>query len=311
MARRRRPVDEDDYLPEEDDQEFEEEDERPRRRRRPRDEDEDDEPPRRRKRRSRDEDDEDDDKDEDDRPRRKRRSRDDDEDDEPPRRKRRSRDDEDDDEDDEDDRPRRGKKGRGRSANRLSGWGQYSRSKEKSSSYAAKFTPSENSTLIKFIDDEPFASYAVHWFDEMKGKKGWICLESIGEDRCPACELGDKKPGAKTLFNVIVFDEEGEPSLKVLSAGVRLGNQLEQVATGRSGPLSRHYWEISASGEGGSYTPNLSVVKERDVEEDWDFPPLTEDEIEEFEEQRHELEDVEQVPTLKDYKTAMRKVADD
>ena len=307
---------EEDYLPEDDDAEFEddEEDEAPRRsrkRRSRRDEEDEDEPRARRSRRSRDDEDDEDDEDESPRRGRKRRARDEDDDEEPRRsRKRRPRDD--DDEDDADDEPRaRGKKKKGRGSGNVGGWGQYKNTKQKTSTFAAKFKPSEDETLVKFIDDEPFASYAIHWFDELKGKKGWMCLESLPEPQdCPGCKMGDR-PSGKALFTVVVFDEHGNPTARVLEAGTRLGDQLEGQASGKNGPLSKHYWCISATGgKGGRYSVNLSVVKERDVEEDWDFPPLDDDELADFEEATFELDDVEQIPSRKDFLSAVRSLDD-
>lgn len=329
MARRSRREsipDPEDYLPEED--EFEEEEEKPRRRKkRARDEDEDD-APRRRKRRSRDDEDDDDtsddedddtsddDESEDEPPRRrKKRSRDDEEDEAPRRRKKRSRDDDDDDDsDDEDDdtddepRGRKGKKKRG--SNRNSGWGGYQTVKSKSSNYADKLSVGKikGEVLVKFLDAAPFDSYGLHWFDSLDGKKGWMCLESVGEDKCPGCDLGDR-PMAKALFNVLVFDEDGDPNVKVLDAGTRLAGQLEKLAESTKGGLTRDYWSVAA-GPKGSGTANFQRVKERDLEEDWDVEPLDDDELAELEEDRHVLADVEQIPSYKDFKDAVRDIVD-
>ena len=281
MARRsRRDAPEpDDYLPEDDDLE-EEEEERPRRKRSRRDEDEDEE---------------------EERPRRRRRPRDDDDDD----------DDEDDDDDDRSRRrsPKKGKKSKGRGSNRNAGWGGYDGVKSKTSDYADKFmvTKLKGEALVKFLDDAPFDSYGLHWFDEMEGKKGWICLDSIGEDRCPGCDLGDR-PSPNALFNVLVLDDDGDWNLKVIVAGTRLTGQLQGLAEGKGG-LTGPYFSVMAN-PSGSGTGNFQRVKERDLEEDWDIEPLDDDEIEEWLEDAHVLEDVEQVPSYKDFKTAVRSLED-
>ena len=278
MARRsRREAAEDDYMPEERDDEEYEEEERPKRRRRSSQDDEDDEPRRRRRPRDEDEDEEEEEK--------------------PRRRKSRSRDDE-----DEDDEPR----ARRKSPN-TGGWGGYKKTKEKTSNFASKWkvSPGEE-VLVKFLDDEPFGSYALHWFDELgKGvKKGWMCLESV-EEACPACAVGDR-PKGKALFRVVVFDPEKDPRVEVLEAGTWLADQLENLAESRNGPLSKHYWSISATGGGkkGPVNYSLSVVKEQDEDEweDWELEPLDEDELDELEEVTFALEDVEQVPKKKEFK---------
>ena len=310
-SRRERVPSAEDYLPDDDDVMEEEDDEmeeeRPRRRkRRARDED-DDEEERPRRRRSRDDDDEDED------------DEDDEEEEEPRSRRRKSsaskrrrpRDDDDDDDDDEDERPR--KKSKKRKANNVGGWGGYHQTKAKGSNYADRWKPGKDETLVKFIEDEPFATFNLHWFNEIKeGKKGFICLESPSldlDEECPACDMSHR-PSPKALFNVVVFDEDGDPELKVLDAGTRLAGQLEQVHTGKSGPLSKHYWAMTASGTGGQYSANVNVVKARDIEEDWGFEPLTKDEIEEFIENAHVLEDVDQIPDRKEFKQVMRDLDD-
>lgn len=315
MARRSRrsAPDPEDYLPEEDEFDEEEEDEEPPRhkRRRPRDEEEEDRP---RRRRSRGE--EDDDEEEEERPRRRRRSRD--EDDEEPRRRRRSRDDDEDDDEEEDDEPRRSKKARGskgsgkksRTSNRNSGWDAYDREKARSSDYADKIVVKniKGEVLLKFLSDAPDFSYSLHWFDEMKGRKGWMCLKSADPDAdCPACDMGDR-PMPNACFNVLVLDEDGDWNLKVLVAGKRLTGQIHGLSEGRGG-LSGPYWSLMA-GPDGSGTGNFQRVKDRDLDEDWDVEPLTEEELDDWIEDAHVLEDVEQIPSRKDLVAALREIED-
>ena len=312
MARRSRrssnAPDPEDYLPEEEPEVDEEEDERPRRRRRPRDEDDEDERPRRRRPRDEEDEDEDEDEEEEERPRR-RRSRDEDAD-EPPRR-RRSRDDEDDEDEDEDEdeepRRTRGKKSKKRGSNRNSGWGGYDNVKSRSSSYASKLMVSKlrGESLIKFLEDEPFGSYGLHWFDELSGKKGWMCLDSVGKEKCPGCDLGDR-PTPNALFNVLELDDDGDWVPKVIAAGTRLTGQLQGLADGKGG-LSGPYWSVMA-GPKGSGTGNFQKVKERDLEEDWDVDPLSRAELEDFREDSHVLEDVEMIPSYADFADALKDI---
>ena len=330
MARRSRrsaAPDPEDYLPEENefDEEEEEEEERPRReRRRPRDEEEEERPRRRRPR----DDDDDEDEEEEERPRRKRRSRD--EEDEEPRRRRRPRDDDEDDdeeEEDEDDEPRRrtspsraraskkdrgGKKGKpkSRTSNRSTGWDGYDKLKSQSSSYADKLalTKIRGEVLVKFLDAEPFDFYGLHWFDELSvAKKGWVCLKSVGEEDCPGCDLGDRaNPNA--LFNVLVLDDDGDWNLKVIAAGTRLTGQLQGLSEGKGG-LDGPYWSVMA-GPKGSGTANFQKVKERDLEDDWEIEPLTDDEIDDWLDDAHVLSDVENIPSFKDFKDAVSELED-
>lgn len=183
-----------------------------------------------------------------------------------------------------------------RRATASGGWGEFKKTREatKSSKFADIWKPSETETLVKFLDDAPFASYGLHWFDEIaKGRKGFECIKGIEGDgygkknECPACDLLNDNPKLNALFNVVVFDTTdpdsssyGEFSVKVLKCGVTLTEQLQGLAESeRTGPLTKLYWEITASGKGGSYSANCAPIKERDVVEDWEIEPLTEDDL--------------------------------
>lgn len=218
--------------------------------------------------------------------------------DETPRRRRPEKDDE-----VEEDKPRRRRVS-------AAGWGQYRKSKAKTATggFSARWkpTPGDDEVLIKFLDDEPFASYALHWFNELTGKKGFVCLESLPEDEeCPACSIGDR-PKHRVLFTVLVFD--GRPEVKVLEAGAWLAGDLEKKSEGRHGPLSKYYWAISATGGGksGPIKYDLQVVREDELEEDWDITPPTKDEFAEFRKTTYELEDVETISTQKELASVVR-----
>jgi hypothetical protein len=248
----------------EDDDDRRDEEERPRSRRRDEDDEERDERPRRS--RSRDDDEEDDDRprrrrdrdeeDEDERPKRRRDRDDDDEGDDRPRSKRRARDD--DDEDDEEPEERSRKEIR-------SGWSGFKEGKSKHSD---------------FPEDDPFATYHQHWIDSPPNgikKKSWTCLE----DDCPLCKMGDR-PRLLSLFNVIHLSTGGDPINKVMELGVKAAGQLLNFAEDRkTGPLSKMYYAISKSGKGQQTAYNFRPVKDRDLEEDWEMEPLSDDELDE------------------------------
>lgn len=189
------------------------------------------------------------------------------------------------------------KRARGRS-----GWDnveeQQKVTKTTSSDYVPKETiwkPDEEVTLVKFVEDAPFVSYAQHWINSKpKGRAGWECIAPLPYDEtpediakygevgdCPLCETLDESPRMQVMFNVIIFNEEKEDwEYRVLRAGVTLTDQLKSLNDGRHGPLSSHYWEMSATGTKGSYSPNCLVVKDRDLPEDWDLEPLTDAQME-------------------------------
>lgn len=229
------------------------------------------------------------------------------EDERPSRRRRGSSDAEDD-----SDRPSRA---RGRR-----GWGaadeQHSITKSSTTGYVPSdmiWKPDDEFTLVKFVADEPFVSYAQHWINSKpKGRAGWECIaplpyddtdegfEKYGEvGDCPLCEFLDDGPRMQVMFNVIIFNEDTEEwEYRVLRAGVTLTDQLKALNEGRHGPLSKYYWEIMATGTKGSYSPNCSVVRDRDLPEDWDLDPLSDEEIAELTAEAYD-EDVVSFPTYR------------
>lgn len=263
-------------------------DEEPRSRRtRSREDDEPDEP-RRGRSRSRD--------DEGDEPKRGRRSRDDDEGDEPPRRSR-SRDDDDppkrrrsrDDDEGKDDNPKRGRREGTR------GFASYSSKKRTSSEFADEFKPdADKPVLIHFLDDEPFDSYNQHWVDEgnASGKKkhSFVCRDDEffpkGDRDCPLCEIGEPAR-TYTLFNIVDLSNPRKPEVVVWRTPTALSDKLERMSReAKTSPLNREdlYFEVTLVKKKNRVEWDIQAVKARDLEEDFDMEPLTEDEIGEFEE---------------------------
>jgi len=201
----------------------------------------------------------------------------------------------DEDEDESAPRPKAGK-----------GWGAFSSQKSESSEYAEnlKIDDKGAQSLIKFLDEGPFAVYSQHWI-ERKGKKSFNC---IGKG-CPLCDsLGDK-PRLQAAFNVIEFPEDGDPKVLVWTVGTKVATQLENLAKEeRTKPLNRDdlYWAVSKSGKGTATTYSIQAVKERDLEDDWDTQPLTEDEFVALDEQAYDDSEI-----TYQTKKALRDIADE
>jgi hypothetical protein len=240
-----------------------------------------------------------------------RRSTEDEEEVQPPRPARASR------EEDEEPRPRRARieededdEPRGSGSVRK-GWEGHKANKAKSGSgdYATEFKVDSAPDLIKFLQDEPFASYRQHWVDNPPApikKKSWTCLE----DACPLCELGDR-PRLLTGFNILHLNTGGEPENKVMFLGVTAVSQIESMATDdKTGPLTRLYWAVSKSGKGQKTAYNFQPVKVRDLEEDWDIQPLEDAEIEAAEAKVYD-HTVVQIPTRKQLKEIAAGLVDD
>jgi hypothetical protein len=286
-SRRDDDEDEDRYAPRD-------EDEDRGRRRRPRDEDDDDEErPARRRTRARDDED-----DEEDRPRRRRsvRPRDDDEDDEPKRgglRRRSSRDDDEEDDDrparrrhredddDDEDRPRssRGSKDTAPAAVKK-GWDGAREVADSTSSFANQLKLKEGEPqVIRFLEDEPYAAYKVHWLHR-KGKRSFTCIDNPERDvKCPLCDLGDRAR-AMYAFNVAVLDPDKKPSVVSWDIGIRLFNQIEKKHKDpKIGPITAPYFAVTRTGKNTQAVTVLEAIKDRDLLDDWDIEPLSKSEL--------------------------------
>lgn len=151
------------------------------------------------------------------------------------------------------------------------GWGAAKKAMaESGGDFGNEFKVQEEESLIKFTEDEPFASVQEHWVDEItKGKRSFYCLG--GKKSCPLCKVGHQ-PKPKTFFNVVEITGD-EPVQAFLVAGPGLLKKIEKEHEGKGGPIDRHYWRISKSGGGkkGPVTYSLSTVKARDLAEDYEL----------------------------------------
>lgn len=197
----------------------------------------------------------------------------------------------DEDDDEEEERPARGSRGVKSAVKKAGvskptgptakpvrkGWGGARRVKESSSDFADELKLAKNETVvIKFLEDEPFASFRQHWI-ERSGKKSWTC----GEVDCALCGVGDR-PQGKYLFNILLLSD-GEPTNKVWVAGSRIFSMLEGYAEDKkTGPLTKGYYTVKKTGEKTNVQFNVNPIKERDLLEDEGIEPLDEDLLEKY-----------------------------
>jgi len=154
------------------------------------------------------------------------------------------------------------------------GWGAAQKVQEATTPYAQRLKVTEDVQIIKFIEDEPYASFRTHWV-EREGQKSFICL-SNHPDGCPLCKAG-LRASSKFAFNVALLASNEEPEIRSLEVGVRLIDQLRNYHNDpRQGPLSKHYWAISRTGKGAQTQTLLQLVRERDLEE-FNLEGLTDD----------------------------------
>jgi hypothetical protein len=148
----------------------------------------------------------------------------------------------------------------------------------KSGDFPDDFSTTDEAQLIHFLDDAPFAVYKQHWI-ERAGKKSWRCLEDAG---CPLCDdIGDR-PQAKICFNIIDLADPEKPVNRLWTVGSRIATTLKNLNKDKKiGPINRDdiYFSVSASGKGLKRDTVVTPVKARDVSEDWDIAPLSEEEL--------------------------------
>jgi hypothetical protein len=136
---------------------------------------------------------------------------------------------------------------------------------ENTSDFPTDFKFSESPQLVKFLEDQPFASYEQHWIERPKGKKSFVC---IGE-ACPLCDVLGDKPRGKFAFNVLVLSGESQ-GVQIMTAPPSLARQIKKAHDDeRKGPLSKEFWEVSRLGSGPTTQYTLNFVRGRDLAEEW------------------------------------------
>lgn len=162
--------------------------------------------------------------------------------------------------------------------------------------------------LIKFLEDRPFDVYRQHWFEGIKGQRGWRCLNEDGHSPCVLCDdLGDTPQAANSYFNVLAFlASDADPTLEVLRAPKGLTKDIKDLNDdsrfkGLTDP--KLYVAVRKKTEGEKrITYQSEAVRARDLAEEWDVEPLSEEFIGEFTAQCH-TEPISSVRELSEYRT--------
>jgi len=148
------------------------------------------------------------------------------------------------------------------------GWAAAKKVKAETGSFADDFKFSETPTLVKFLDSDP-TPFKQHWIESgltSTNKKSFVCMDTKD---CPLCKIGDE-PQGKFAFPLAVIDDEVTAAW--LIAGVKLLGQLEATHNSKqTGPLDKQFYALSRTGKKGSTAYTISMVKARDLKEDWDF----------------------------------------
>jgi hypothetical protein len=167
------------------------------------------------------------------------------------------------------------------------GWGNVDTTKQADSPYAQRLKVEEKPIIIKFLEDEPYTSYRQHWV-ERQGQKSFTCLSDMHPKGCPLCDAGHR-PAARFAFNVALLSEDGETVVRSYEVGPRVIDSLKNFHQDpRQGPLPKHYWALSRSGKGPTSQTNHQMVRDRDLEEEWNIKPLTDSELESIKSQAYD-----------------------
>ena len=155
-----------------------------------------------------------------------------------------------------------------------SGWAAVDSMKQDDANYAVRLKTVSDPVIIKFLEDEPYASFRQHWVNRT-GQKSVICRDGMDDNGCPLCDAGNR-PRPLFSFNVLLMERGEEPALRSYEAGTRVIAVLRNLnEDDRQGPLPKHYWAVSRSGTGPQTQYNHMLIKERDLKEEWHVDPLS------------------------------------
>jgi hypothetical protein len=159
------------------------------------------------------------------------------------------------------------------------GWGYAEQVKNAASGFAQTLKVTSDPQVIKFLEDDPYTSYRQHWL-ERNGQKSFVCIADLDPKGCPLCDAGDRA-AARFAFNVaLIPDDGGDAVLKSYEVGTRIIDSLKIFHQDpRQGPLPKNYWAVSKTGTKGTSQTNHQMVRERDLKDEWEIDPLTDEQI--------------------------------
>lgn len=176
-----------------------------------------------------------------------------------------------------------------------SGWDGVSAVKDADSPFATRLRVEDEPILIKFLSDEPYASWRQHWV-ERQGQKSFVCISEF--DNCPLCDAGNRA-SIRIAFNVVLLASDGNHALRSYEVGPRVIDQLKNFHNDpRTGPLSKHYWAVSKTGKGATSATAHQLVRERDLEE-WGLNPLNDADLSHWADKSYTA-DIINIPTRQD-----------
>jgi hypothetical protein len=193
------------------------------------------------------------------------------------------------------------------------GWTAAQETIDSTSTWAVTFKPATQTQVIKFLQQMPFASFRRHWIQRLAGRRAYTCLQSFNRD-CPLCDVGDRA-SAVSAFNIAVCGDDGEATLRAWDCGVRITQTLKTFANDQKvGPLDKRtlYFAVSKTESTNRQQANTLVTpaRERDLQEDYGIPPLTDDDIERLLEKAYTNEVI-QMNTVKELQAVADELMND
>lgn len=157
------------------------------------------------------------------------------------------------------------------------GWGAISklRSAQQGDAWKPPYGDDKDEAVIKFLEADPAAVYDWHFLQKPVSstkKRSFTCLG----DECPLDDIGEK-PKAQIVFNIAV-NENGKWKSAHWIVSHRLSKVLEKLAKNAPLDAPERYFTVLKVGEQ-TATPSVTPVKERDLKDDWNVDPLTEDDL--------------------------------
>lgn len=87
----------------------------------------------------------------------------------------------------------------------------------------------------------------------------------------------------------MLLNEDGDSVVRSYEVGPRVIDSLKIFHQDpRQGPLPKNYWAISRSGKGPTSQTNHQMIRDRDLEEEWNITPLSADELDSLKEQAYD-----------------------
>ena len=149
------------------------------------------------------------------------------------------------------------------------GWDAFDSLVKSDSEFPTDFKFSEDSVLIKFLENRPFATYEQHWIDRPKGKRSFVCLG----DNCPLCDILGDQPRGKFAFNVLVLTGDTQ-GVQIMTAPPTLARLIKKNHDDdRKGPIDKEFWEVSRQGTASTTQYTMIPVRGRDLAEEWKLDP--------------------------------------